>query len=82
MKIILFKKFSLIEDVKVLKEKYQESFPVATLKHQVQLILPTGPCPIRLRETEDKFDLEKEDNLFLTKKGPTIAIVKKAVNAI
>lgn len=47
MKIILFKNFSHIKDVKVLKDKYQESLTVATLNHQLQLILPTSPCPIR-----------------------------------
>lgn len=47
MKVILFKMFSHIKYVKVLKDKCQESLTMATLNHQVQLILSTGPCPIR-----------------------------------
>lgn len=47
MKIILLKMFRHIKYVKVLKDKCREPLTMATLNHQVQLILPTGPCPIR-----------------------------------
>jgi len=69
IKIILFKQFSHIKDVKVLKDKYQESLTAATLNHQVKLILPIWPTSHymlfshekdvrKLREIKDKSDLE------------------------
>lgn len=60
MKVILFKMFSHIKYVKVLKDKCQESLTMATLNYQVQLILSTGPCPIRHCFYKKKMSRDRE----------------------